>query len=219
MPDNNAVEITSIVLARSLQVITSKAGTSRYLPDLVKDLRARYSFLTAPKDDDLFTDPPKGAELKHGKLVFKDETVVIDKLVIFNDGIAVDTTSSTDNSDRFLDDLLEWAKDGLPKAQIGVRYYLSHVEMRMSKPLGDYVHHFRSIGENITALLKSYGIMVPQYEPTALNLHFDQLGKVSPIPGVFYIDRRQGRPFSDNLWFSQAPLRTGDHVALLRHLG
>ena len=115
--------------------------------------------------------------------------MVIDRLTIFTDGIAVDTASSTDDSDLFLDDLAEWAKITLPKALVhGPRYYLSHIELKMSRRLEAYVPFFQPIGEKITNFLNSYGIKVPRYEATALNLYLDQSGKTNPQPGVFYID-------------------------------
>ena len=183
----------------------------------MQEIKARYSFLAGPKDEDLVADPPKGAEFRHGKLKIRDKVVVIDRLTIFTDGIAVDTASSTDDSDLFLDDLAEWAKITLPKALVhGPRYYLSHIELKMSRRLEAYVPFFQPIGEKITNFLNSYGIKVPRYEATALNLYFDQSGKTNPQPGVFYIDHRQGIPYSEDLWFSQAPLKTLDHIRLLR---
>jgi hypothetical protein len=219
MSKQRTVAITNVILARSLQPIGTVSGTIGYLPDIVQEVKAKYSFLTAPKDEDLVSDPPKGAEFKHGKLQFRDRTIVIDRLTLFSEGIAVDTASSTDDCDLLLDNLVDWARANLPKAQVrGPRFYLSHLEMRMSGRLETYMTVFRPIGEKISAFLNGYGIAVPRYEATALNLHFDQLGKVSPQPGVFYIDHRQGVPFGENLWFSQAPLKTGDHITLLKEL-
>ena len=220
MAGTNKVEIIGVMLARSLQAIRSSGGTLGYYPEIVEGLKARYSFLSAPKEHEILLEPPKGIELKHGKFVYRDQVVIIDKFTLFNDGVAADTTSSTDDSGYFLDDLMEWAKSAMPKAQISrPRYYLSHIEFKMSEPLEGYTPRLKPVGEQLTALLKSYGIAVPRYEATAIHLRFDQIGKINPQPGVFFIDRRAGIPFSENIWFSQAPLRTKDHIALLEDLG
>jgi hypothetical protein len=220
MPDDSKVEITAVLLARSLQGIRSRSGSTGYLPDVVQEIKNRYLFLIAPREDEIFVTPPKGVEFKHGKFMYQKQSVVIDQLTVFNDGVAADTSSSTDDSDHFLDNLAEWAKVAMPKAEItGPRYYLSHLEVKMSEPLEVYTPRFQPIGEKVTMLLNGYGIPAPRYEATAINLHFDQLGKAGTQPGVFYIDRRLGLPFNENLWFSQAPLRTTDHIALLKELG
>src|SRR6266705_5638539 len=100
------VEIRKVVLARSLQMIKSSSGTLGYLPDLVKQVNERYSFIKAPQNEDLLpSDPPKGSEFQHGKLSQSGRTVIIDKLTVFSDAVVVDTSSSTDDSDLCLNDL------------------------------------------------------------------------------------------------------------------
>lgn len=211
------MEIRSIMLARSVQIIRTATGTVGYLPDLMEEIRVRYGFITAPKIQDLApSDPAKGAEFQHGKLIAENRTIIIDKFTIFREGLVADTASSTDDTDLFLDDLAQWAKTASPKAeQSGPRFYISQIEIKMNETLEVYAPRFRPVGEKIATLLSGYGIKVPRYEVSALNLYFDQLGKTPPQPGVFFFDRRLNYSYSENVWFSQAPLKTADHVALL----
>ncbi|HTT76779.1 MAG TPA: hypothetical protein VMF50_12470 [Candidatus Binataceae bacterium] len=211
------MEIRNIILARSVQAIKTAGGTVGYLPDIVKEIKAKYGFLSAPKEEDLVpSDSPKGAEFKHGKLIVDERTIVIDRFAIFNDGLVVDTASSTDDTDLFLDDLAQWAKTAIPKvSSSGPRYYVSQIEVKM-KPLEAYVPSFRPAGEKVTALLSTYGINVPRYEVSSVHLFFDQLGRIPPQPGQFFFERRANIPYDDNVWFSQAPVKTTDHVALLK---
>jgi len=211
------VEIRQVILARSLQMIRSTAGTVGYFPDLVRQIKIRYGFITAPKDEDLLpSDPPKGAEFQHGRLLNRDRLIIIDRLTLWSDGIVADASSSTEDMDRFLEDIGEWAKTAIPKATpIGPRYYLSQIEVKMDNPLEAHAPKFRPIGERIAALLGDYGIQTPRYELSSLNLYFDILGRVNPQPGAFSLDRRQNIPYVENVWFSQAPLKTADHIALL----
>jgi hypothetical protein len=214
----NKIEIRGVVLARSIQVIRSSTGTVGYLPDIIQTLKGKYGFLTAPKDADI-GDASKGAEFTHGRVIREDQLVIIDKLTVFNDGVVAETKSSTDDADLFLEDLIEWAKTALPKAlPTGPRYYLSHLEIKMESPLEIYAPGFRPIGEKLTEMLASYGIKTPPYEVTNVGLYFDLLGRVAPQPGAFYIDRRQNVRYEEGVWFSQAPLRTTDHIALLKEM-
>lgn len=214
------IEIQQIILARVLQMVKSPFGTLGYLPDLVRQLKDRYSFVGVPKDEDLLpSDPPKGAEFHLGKLVRGDKEIIVDRLTVWRDGIVADSTSSTDDMDFFVNDLAEWARAAAPKAIIsGPHYYLSHLEIRMDKPLALYTPQLRESGGTISELLSSYGIATPRYETSVIHLYFDIFGKGSPVPGLFSLERRQNAAWSENLWFSQAPLKTSDHFSLLRAL-
>lgn len=213
------IEVRQVILARSLQMLKSPSGTIGYLPDLVNQLKARYSFIKVPKDEELLpSDPPKGAEFQHGKLP-AEPSVIIDKLTVFIDGIVADAAESTDHADRFLSDLQEWAKTAIPKAiPSGPRFYLSQLEIKMEPTLEAYAPRLKPIGEKISARLATYGIQTPKFEVSAINMNFDVFGKPVPQPGQFVIDRRLNVAYSENVWFAQAPLRTADHIALLKEL-
>ncbi len=213
------IEVRQIVLARSLQMRKSPTGTVGYLPDLVNQLKTRYGFIKAPKDEELLpSDEPKGAEFRHGKLP-DDPNVIIDRFTVFNDGVVADAAESTDNADRFLDDLQDWARTAIPKAiATGPRFYLSQLEIKTDQPLEVYAAKFRPVGDEIAELLNGYGILTPRYEVSSIGLHFDQLARINPQPGVFSIERRQNVPYAEGVWFAQAPLKTADHVGLLKRL-
>lgn len=214
------LELRKVVLARSLQMIKSSSGTIGYLPDLAKQVKDQYSFIKGPKNEDLLpSDPPKGAEFQHGKLVQLSRIIIIDKLTVFSDGIVVDTSSSTDDSDLCLNDLAQWALTATPGVtQVGPRYYLSQMEVHMDPPLATRMPQFQLIGERTTARLAGYGIQAPVYQPSVIHMYYDTLGKPAPQPGAFVLERRLNIPHSENVWFSQAPLRTWDHMQLLGEL-
>jgi hypothetical protein len=217
---SNKIEIRAVILARAIQVVKSPSGTVGYLPDVVEQIKARYQFLALPTREELVPkDPGQGAEFRHGRLIHESRVIVIDKFTVFNDGVVVDMASSTDDADLFLNDLQTWAKTEIPKATaIGPRYYLSHLELHTELPLEIYAPALQPIGEKITKMLGSYGIKTPRFEVTSIGLYFDLLGRIQPQPGGFNIDRRLNVPYAENLWFSQAPLKTADHVRLLKEM-
>jgi len=188
-----------------------------YLPDLVQLVKARYAFISAPSDADLVpSDPPKGTEFKHGKLMIDGRVAVLDTVTFFTDGVVVDAASSTIDADLFLDDLTEWAKTILPQVElVGPRFYLSQLEVNLDSSPEKTAPVLKPVGEKVSSLLQSYGIATPRYEVSMVQWSFDQLGKPAPQPAAFSIERRANIPFGEQVWFSQAPLKTEDHKAIL----
>ena len=73
----------------------------------------------------------------------------------------------------------------------------------------------------ITKFVRGYGFTAcPDYEPSAVYLFFDNSKFTSPptLAGSFLIDHRAGVPYDENRYYSQAPLKTDDHVAALVEL-
>lgn len=211
------MEIRQIILARVLQMTRTTPGKTEYYPDLIPKIKDRYQFAVVPRNEDLVpSDPPKGAEFKIGKLEIDGRTIVINVLTVFSDGLVVDTTTSTDDADLFLSDLTKWAKEAIPNiTPIGPRYYLNQMEVQTTASLENYLPPLIPIGEKISKLLNSYMTKTPSYQISTIALHFDQLGKSLPLPGVFSLERRANVAYAQNVWFVQAPLKTGDHVTLL----
>jgi hypothetical protein len=215
-----AMKVRQILLARALQMTQTPLGKAEYYPDLIPAIKERYQFAIAPKNEDLVpSDPPKGAEFKIGKLKVRGHTIVINVLTVFSDGVVVDTTTSTDDADLFLSDLTHWAKEAIPNIiPKGPRYYVNQMEIQTVGSLENYLSPLKPVGERIAQLLGGYEIEVPSYQVSALALHFDQTGKMAPQPGAFSLERRVNVAYVENVWFTQAPLRTADHIALLKDI-
>jgi hypothetical protein len=208
------------MLARVLQMTQLEVGKAEYYPDLVLKVQERYQFAIVPKSEDLVpSDPPKGAEFKIGKLVVEGRTIVVNVFTVFADGLVVDLATSTDDADAFLSDVIEWAKEAAPNiTPRGPRFYLSQLEIQTASSLEEHLPLFTPLGTKLSALLSTYGISAPTYQPSYIALHFDQAGLPIPQPGAFSLERRAGASYEDNIWFAQAPLKTRDHVALLKQI-
>jgi hypothetical protein len=214
------MDVRQIMLARVLQITRTTPGKAEYYPDLISKIKDRYQFVIVPKNEYLVpSDPPKGAEFKIGRLDVDGRTIVINVLTVFSDGLVVDTATSTDDADLFLTDLIEWAKEAAPNINPkGPRYYLNQMEIQTSASLENYLPPLKPIGQKISKILRSYRIEAPSYQASTVGLHFDQIGKPEPQPGAFTLERRANVAYAENVWFVQAPLKTADHVALLREL-
>jgi hypothetical protein len=207
------MEIKKIIQARVLQVVRTQTNMG-WVPELLTEIGAKYQFTIVPKPADLWSKPDYKAEFKHGRL----GTNIIDTLALFHDGFVVDSTISTENAELFLNDSMQWLKSKVPGLEeTGKPYYLSQLEVSLK--LGGFGRLLDTIGNQIFLRLEKYGLLgVKPYAFSALQVNQDPLGKIGPKLSPFSIERRLDNPYSDNIFFAQAPLRTEDHKVLLETL-
>src|ERR1700682_3139920 len=210
------MELASILLAQALAWIepTELNPTNKiFYPDLVKALVSRYNFQRFPQKVEDF-DEAKGVTFGTGKLGHS----VIEQLVIYTYGILLDTRSSTQESKRLLEDAFQWgAKElGLTyKPSMVKRWqYSSQVIFRSNAALTDASpatqRLAKSMAENVGQILGEN----LKYELVSFLVDYDQLTRKHPL-GRFSIQRRDNTPFSENKYFSDAPLPTDVHLKLL----
>src|SRR4051812_2824213 len=119
------MKLSAVLLARVFALIQVEDLNPRgkvFYPDIVKALVQKCGFSKYPTKIDEF-DESKGVEFTLGKW---DDTV-IDKVVIYNTGIALDTRASTSRSEAILNEALSWLSDhiGLVSVPISRKAYLS----------------------------------------------------------------------------------------------
>jgi len=220
------MKFRQIVLARSISQVVA-IGTGEPRIDAVIKLKERYHFLKAPERfEELFPSPAPmplgmGAAIafQAGKFTNGKRTTEIISLQFLPNLIVADMRSSTDDGDLFLDEIIADANTQHPESIIrqGPAYYLSQIEVEMEKP-PDIPSVFYEIGREIDRSLSEDGLILPKFGFSGVTLSIDQyeLGILSPA--AFSLERRAGFPFSANIFFSQAPVRTKDHLKLLEKL-
>jgi hypothetical protein len=150
-------------------------------------------------------------------LTGKWEKTVIDKLVVYNNGIQVETRAGTEESRRIIEELLGWGRE-----KLGIAYgpktvrewaYVNDLVFHSDVPLlvtGPLERLSQVVTGELSRILKEQLV----YEPTGVNVGHDQLlrkyGRAS-----FSIQRRAKVPLTSNKYFSEAPLPTKTHIALL----
>jgi hypothetical protein len=216
------IEIRRVLLARVIQRFDLR-GPAPYLPDLVRSLGERYAFAAMPASLDLtISDPPKPTEFKHGRFARNGQQTVILNLSLYNDGALIDTDVSTAQTELVVADLLSWAEEQkLPMALVPPRFYISQLELRIKGGgLERLAPGFRLAGRQITKFLTDYGINAKRYDVTSVFVNFDthEANPNAIQPGPFQLERRAGVPFEEGIYFSQAPLKTPDHIVLLEQL-
>jgi hypothetical protein len=183
-----------------------------YIPDAIAKVKERYAFFKVPNPDQVLP-----LTFSIGK--FQDAQIA--EFSIYNDGFIVSSNSNTDLLDAFIEDVLHWAArelsiEPLPGSK-PEKYYESSIVVRAESDLvRDTILGFDA-NAAVSEAMKSASIATP-LNLSGLIFDFDSkdyLGKRKPVKLI--VDRRVNVPFSENIFFSQAPFRTDDHLKVLKH--
>jgi hypothetical protein len=186
-----------------------------HIVDFVQKLEHRYKFLQAPRT---VPEYDFGAGIKFFKGTFNERSF-IERLEIYNNGILCETTTSTEEMDQFLDNLMTWAIDEFGwQSPTGARWYVSNVEVHADINIAEKFREFADIGQRITEILHTYGQQPPAFSVAQIGLHGDVTKVPFPAPRPFLFERRAAVPYSAGFYFSSAPLTTAHHLEILQKL-
>lgn len=208
------MELAAILQARALAFVEPVELNPRakvFYPDLVKALVARYNFQKFPQTFEEL-DEQKGIIFGAGQL----GQSVIDQVIIFPYGILLDTRISTQESQRLLQEAFEWAsKDiGLAPRRVNRWTYSSQLTFVSKVSLTSVSPAVQKLADGIGKSVNEIVGENLKYELAAFQIDFDQLSRKHPL-GRFSIQRRDNTPFSENKYYSDAPLPTDVHLSLL----
>lgn len=191
------------------------------LTDVVNSIRSTYQFTVYP----IFNPAgiPETFTFANGRFLDGDKTFAIGQLVMApNADIAV--TISTEQAERVLEHLMDLLDTNfgyrLRQAKI-VKSFLSNIVVTFDRGLEEYIRQFEHMADIINRF------RLPERREFAIKrLAFGD--SPEPVTGVdimamiergdFTIERRAGRPFGENRYFSSAPLRTQDHIRVLEQI-
>jgi len=212
------MEVTVVAKARALVMMELDAltnGGKVRLSDCVRPLVERYDFQTFPEKPGDFDLAEKGVRFGSGKA----RGLLIDALVIYNGAILVDTLASTDESRTILLDLLEWGR-----AALGISYedrlirrwgYISHIVFKSDIPLlALYSSPLQKLAAKTSAVTEE-SFEGLKYVPSQVWIGHDPAVRKNSIASLF-IAHRINTPYSENIFFSEAPLPTHLHIQFLR---
>jgi hypothetical protein len=211
--------VLNVVAARSTWLFDladlNPKGKSIF-PDIIDWLKDTYHFNKAPKSA-ADIDENKGLPFKEGEFQAREEVFVAVELTLFNDGLVANSSSSTDDTDKFLEHVIASAVTEFSltfdPSMIRRRLYLSELNVRLDQPLGNLNPKLAHFVEKLSSMCKS--VIVSPFEVGGLSLWTDVTNAVYKAP-AFSIERRLNAPFSENRFYSKAPLRTDDHIAMLQ---
>ncbi len=209
------MRLQSIQLARTTWLMdvgeTNPDGRNIFV-DLVPALVSEYHFKTVPQEGGDFKE---GMKFTPGTFVNSSGNSVQVAFVIYSDGVAADTYSTTDDAEEFLslvaNLLLELGYHYDP-SMIRRRVYLSQVFVRSTKSLAALNPRLAAFAQRIS---ETTGLGLP-YTPSGLEFWSDQSKVFKPAPFTF--QKRAGDDPTEDRYWSQAPLTTKDHISLLAEL-
>lgn len=176
----------------------------------------RYQFVKRPTTADEILDPQgKGVTFELGKL----GDIGINKVVMFDWAVMVETSASTEASEKVLQDMLDWGAETFGMSNrpslITLRNYVSELVFTSNMQLAALNPQLQILNENITSLVGSYiGNSLP-FETAGFVLAFDPT-QTKQLYTPFQIQRLIDTPFSQNKYYSGAPLRTADHIQIIQ---
>jgi hypothetical protein len=205
-----------VLLARTLayiDVLALNREGKLYFPDLVRGLVEQFNFQKYPLTLEEY-DLKKGVNFFEGK----SGNQPIQKFSFWDSIVVVETVSGTDESKAALEEILAWGKQkfGLAYTSDAVQHfaYVSDVTFYSDAAILEFnsaaTKLATSVGKELSAIWKE----PVAYQPTTLKIGHDPLSRKFDI-APFMIERRGGVSFSQNKYFSEAPLPTHVHLELL----
>jgi hypothetical protein len=211
------VQLAAVLLARALGFIEVYDLNPRgkvSLPEVMPQIVERFKFMKFPQTIEQF-DQSKGIEFIGGRIGDK----IIDKFVIWETLLVVETRSSTADSKKILEELLAWGAE-----KLGLNYkpgmikrfgYVSDLSFYSEVPILDVSPALAKLGVKASKTLSEIWQEPVQYEPLNLAVGHDPTARKYPI-APFTITRRAEARASENKYYSEAPLPTDMHLAFLQ---
>lgn len=219
------MKLLSVDLARSWwwghTVDLNPKGIAFY-PSLITFLVQMYKFKKFPSPITIPEIPqaPGATYLKfeYGEFAVQEGLSIAVGLSIFAEGLRADTNSSTEHSDAFLSDLLtrysEIFRSPNYNEVIRKRTYLSQLYVSTNKSLQIVNPKLSKIAASLSQNFDQDAR--PTFEFGGLSFWADP-AKRGPLE-PFTFERAVGASFSENRYFSRAPVQTVEHLGLLNKL-
>lgn len=210
------MKLSSIVVSKVIGYIEildlSPKGTV-FLPELVPQIAKRFNFQKFPQSP-AEMDESKGIEFLEGK---SGETV-IQKFAVFSTLLVIETRSSTSDSKRILEEMLTWGaeKFGLSYTPGTIKRfaYVSDLTFYSDVAILNVSAALTNLSTKTSRALSDIWQEPISYEPINLIVGHDPTARKYAI-APFSIARRAEARFSENKYFSEAPLPTDVHIRLL----
>jgi len=212
------MKVNSILRGVAIHFVTTEIPPDLFITDLVHGIQQRYRFFEVPtKASEL--DPSSGVQFQLGK--FRD--TIITKLSIYENGFSAEAAADTATVDEFLDDIASWSASEFAVTNKAIdpvsRVYLSSLEVESDIDFSPQLDKLAAVRRTLHEMLTSDGFTIEPYDFNGFSLQVDHQPEPKPLrPSRFAFERRVGRPFSENIYYSEAPLSTQNHLRLLEKL-
>lgn len=210
------MKLLAVRTARFITAISTEELNPRGLviyPSLIEGLIDKYNFDTYP-DEDTELNETTGIVFENGVW----NNILIEKITIFNDGIVIDTRSSTKDSEAIFDEAIKWASESVgivyEPEMVTRKVYVSEIIFHTELPLGNLNPALQAFSRAVSKSVPKETRINADYSLMGLTFHYDS-SEMRFQPAAFRIERLENTAFSDNKYYSSAPLSTEDHLKLL----
>ena len=216
------MKLLGVTLARTIWAIDMKALNpgGRSLLDLFQAIATRYRFSTFPKHL-LDYNKNNALEFNSGTFLKGPNEDLRVGLTIYSDGVVGDSLSSTDNSEAFLEDMAQWAaKDhGLlfDGNSIVRKAHLSQLEVKFDTRLSFINPKLNFLPSRLYSQVVPFDGNATQYGFGGFAVWPENMHKDTTLH-VFRLEPKWNTTFAENIYFSSAPVRTQEHVAILQEI-
>lgn len=217
------MKLLSVNTARSIRLLETRYLNPRGKNieyELIEWLKKTYQFQKFP-DFPLKDVETQGLVFSGGRFPCgkdedgKDKNIYVD-LTIFNDGVVANTRSSTKDADEFLSEALILVAGEFHLAyspeMVRKKLYLSEVEIKLDKALKFLNPKLEQFAIRISSLHESSPPIA--YDFSSIGFWPDPAIQQMP-PSPFRVERKLNTAWSENKYYSAAPLHTDHHLKLL----
>lgn len=207
----SAMELSRVLAFVDLNDLAPYGSVS--LAKITPKIVERLEFSLFPKTLEQF-DESKG-------IVFEDglwNGIPIQQMTIYNNGIMMDTRKGTDVSLRVVNEIFDWAviEFGLviPEYGIHTTRYLNKFTFFSDALVSFGGSPIQHLAESLSHHIAEITGQSRRYEAIRIDIDFDRSELKIPIAPLT-IQRRITSPFEQNKFYTEAPLPTDVHIALV----
>jgi hypothetical protein len=184
---------------------------------LIEWLKRTYHFQKYPSsafdlDSETKTLVFLGGKFKSGHEEDGKERYIIVGLTVYNDGLVANTESSTNDSDKFLDEALHSAAKefGLVHPVTRKKLYFSEMDVQLDRPISLVNPKLEQLASRISELRKELPVT---FEFSGVT--FLPEPSAQATTSGFSIERKVNTEWSENRYYTRAPLQTDAHLQIL----
>lgn len=185
-----------------------------FLPDIAKAIADQYKFVTTPKTVEDFQST-EGIKFEYGAY----NGIIVNEFLLFNDGLYCKANVHTDKIVEFGDDVIRFLKDQFKLSfdEIETRWlFNSVVEVELRQGFDGLVSPLAAIAAKVRDLISAKEIHTSNYQFSGFAMGGEGSGEIKP--GRFTLERRAGSAIAANLFFSEAPLSTSEHLQIISEI-
>jgi hypothetical protein len=202
-----------------LEEIAPAAGA--HSVSIIGLLAARYNFSIVPSITTRDDMEKKGLPFGMGHFEVDGQRFLVSDFIVYNDGL-VAVSEKTEWAEKFLEDVIQWVTKefGFRTPSSGIRkLYGSTIVVDFDNSLSQLFADY----EKIANLISSHTVMVMPERKTMQFSRMDFEVDKNALEGQlaipkFILERRGGVKFSQERFYSAAPMHTADHVKVLTEI-